>query len=201
MITADATDIVRISQLIQGWGLFRDQGRWAQLAGTFVPGGTISVTWFAGAIEDFVTASRKQYKAASPRTKHLIGVPVVRVLGERAIAETNIQILGRFEHSDVAVDVTSNARFADRLIRTNDGWRIARRDAVYEKDRMDPVAPGAAFDCFMAGTDFSAIPEPYRYLGYRLITSGRSLQPGIICDGSPEADRLLADADLWLAGG
>ncbi|MCZ4291724.1 nuclear transport factor 2 family protein [Hoeflea alexandrii] len=201
MNTSEAADILEISQLIQSWGFFRDQGRWAELARTFVPGGTISVTWFTGVIDDFVAASQKQYKAVSPRTKHLIGVPVAKVLGVRAIAETNIQILGRFEASDVTVDVTSYARFADRLIRTKDGWRIARRDAVYEKDRMDPVAPGTAFDRFMAETDFSAIPEPYRYLGYRLITSGRTLHSGIICDGSAEADRLLADADLWLAEG
>lgn len=201
VIPQEAADIVEISQLIQSWGLFRDQGRWTQLAGTFVPGGMISVTWFAGAIEEFVTASQAQYKSASPRTKHLIGVPVVNVCGNRAIAETNIQILGRFERSDVAVDVTSYARFADRLMRTRQGWRIARRDAVYEKDRMDPVVPGAAFDRFMAGTDFAAIPEPYRYLGYRLIAAGRTLGSDIICDGSPEADRLLADAGLWLKEG
>lgn len=200
MIARDAENIIEITQLIQSWGLFRDQGRWAQLTATFVPRGTISVTWFAGNIEEFVAASQKQFKPVSPRTKHLIGVPVVRVCGERAIAETNIQILGRFERSGVAVDVTSYARFADRLLRTKEGWRIARRDAIYEKDRMDPVVPGAAFDRFMAETDFAAFPEPYRYLGYRLIVSGRPLHSAIVCDGSPEAGRLLADADLWLAG-
>lgn len=201
MIASDAADIIEINQLIQSWGLFRDQGRWAQLTGTFVPGGTISVTWYAGAIEGFVAASQMQHKPASPRTKHLIGVPVVKICGERAIAETNIQILGRFEHSDVAVDVTSYARFVDRLTWTKEGWRIARRTAVYEKDRMDPVEPGAAFDRFMAEGDFAAIPEPYRYLGYRLITSGRPLHSAIVCDGSPEADQLLAYADLWLVEG
>lgn len=195
---SDANEIV---QLIQLWGLCRDQGRWAELTDTFTSDGTISVTWFSGRVSDFVRASTAMYRSVSPRTKHLLGVPVVNVTGDRAVAETNTQILGRFEQGGVAIDNTSYARFLDRLIRTKDGWRIARRVAIYEKDRLDPVAPSSAFDQFMASTDFSQVPEPYRYLGYRLISSGRSLEKKIICDGSPEALAALSEAQAWLASG
>lgn len=192
-------DTVFIIQLVQAWGLWRDQGRWAELAETFTTDGSISVSWFAGAHSDFIERCRATHKQTSPRSKHLVGTPLVRIDGDRAVAETSIQILGRATLSGVAVDNTSYARFLDRLMRTKTGWRIAERVAIYEKDRLDPVVPSADFDRFMALTDFSAIPEPYRYLGYRLVQGGRVLRPDIVIDGSSEAERLLADARMWLS--
>ena len=195
--TADTVEIV---QLVQAWGLRRDQGLWAELARTFTEDGTISVSWFAGPHADFIERCRATHKALSPRSKHLIGVPVVDIEADRAIAETSIQILGRANLEGIAVDNTSYGRFVDRLLRTGDCWRIASRIAVYEKDRLDPVVPSADFDRFMQETDFSALPEAYRYLGYRLLQGGRQLLPDIIVDGSPEAERLLEETGNWLRG-
>ena len=195
--TADTLEIV---QLVQAWGLRRDQGQWAELARTFTEDGTISVSWFAGPHADFIERCRATHKALSPRSKHLIGMPVVDIEADRAIAETSIQILGRANLEGMAVDNTSYARFVDRLLRTDGGWRIGSRIAIYEKDRLDPVVPSADFDRFMQETDFSALPEAYRYLGYRLLQGGRQLLPDIIVDGSPEAERLLEETGNWLRG-
>ena len=195
--TADTVEIV---QLVQAWGLRRDQGQWAELARTFTEDGTISVSWFAGPHADFIERCRATHKALSPRSKHLIGMPVVDIEADRAIAETSIQILGRANLEGIAVDNTSYGRFVDRLLRTGGGWRIGSRIAIYEKDRLDPVVPSADFDRFMQETDFSELPEAYRYLGYRLLQGGRQLRPDIVVDGSPEADHLLAETGNWLRG-
>lgn len=192
-------DIVRVTQLVQAWGLYRDQGLWPELASTFTADGAIAVSWFEGSHADFIEACRATHKPRSPRTKHLIGTPVVRIDGDRAIAETSIQILGRATIAGIAVDNTSHARFIDRIVRDGSDWRIAERRAIYEKDRLDPVIPSAAFDRLMSETDFSALPEPYRYLGFRLMEAGRTLRPDILIDGSPEADAALAAAKAWLA--
>lgn len=196
----DVTKTTEIAQLIQTWGLCRDQGRWDDLARTFTPDGKIHVTWFSGAFADFIAASRRMHQPRSPRVKHLIGLPVIEIKGDRAVAETNVQILGRFRMGETDVDYCSYARFLDRLVYTPDGWKIRDRTAIYEKDRLDPVTPSDDFARLMRETDFSAVPEPYRYLGYRLLSAGRPLQPDIICDGTPEMDRLLDDARIWLAG-
>ncbi|MAC78719.1 MAG: hypothetical protein CML66_11730 [Rhodobacteraceae bacterium] len=190
-------DIVEIAQLIQRWGLCRDQGRWDELAATFTHDGVISVTWFEGGIAGFIAASKRSFQPVGPRSKHLIGLPVVDVAGNRALAETNIQILGRGQDGDTIIDVTSHARFLDRLVRTPDGWRILRRDAVYEKDRYDRIGDGADP---VARADLSDIPEPYRYLGHRLRSTGRPLRAGILCDGTPEAMDLLRANRGWLNG-
>ena len=194
-------DIMAIAQVIQIWGLARDQGRWQQLGDTFTPDGCIHVTWFHGAFADFVAASRRMYQPASPRPKHVIGLPVVSVVGDRAVAETNIQILSRFQTGQLAIDNTSYARFLDRLMRGPKGWRICDRVAIYEKDRLDPVQPDPAFDRFMAETDFSAFPEPYRYLGHRLESSGRALVDGILCDGTAQAMAAIEAAHDWVQQG
>ena len=60
--------------------------------------------------------------------------------------------------------------------------------------------PSADFDRCMQETDFSALPEAYRYLGYRLLLGGRQLRPDIVVDGSPEAERLLEETGNWLRG-
>jgi hypothetical protein len=198
-VASHTADTIAIMQVVQAWGLCRDQGRWEDLARLFTPDGTIHVTWFSGAFADFIAASRRTYQPRAPRVKHLIGTPVVDVKGDRALAETNIQITGRFRMGNAEVDYTSFARFLDRFVRTPDGWQIRTRRAIYEKDRLDPVAPTEDFARTMAETDFSAVPEPYRYLGYRLLNAGRPLQPDIICDGTPEMDTLLSDARQWLA--
>tara|TARA_R110002110_G_scaffold61833_10_gene173081 strand:- start:1727 stop:2353 length:627 start_codon:yes stop_codon:yes gene_type:complete len=198
MTSEDASDTVEITQLIQRWGFCRDQGRWEDLAQTFTTDGTISVTWFTGRFADFISASVKAYKPVSPRVKHLIGLPVVDLNGNKAVAETNIQILGRFSFGDTEVDNTSFARFVDRLVKTDAGWRIQSRIAIYEKDRLDPIIPSSGFERQTAETDFTAVPEPYRYLGHRLLTTGRSLHDGIICDGTPQAHDALLQAQAWL---
>ena len=43
-----------IAELIHAWGVYRDQGKWKELRGTFTPDGHISVSWFRGPFEQFV---------------------------------------------------------------------------------------------------------------------------------------------------
>ena len=43
----DANDKYACAELIQAWGLYRDQGRWPELLATFVPDGQISISWFS----------------------------------------------------------------------------------------------------------------------------------------------------------
>ena len=178
-----AEDTLLIIQLIQAWGLWRDQGHWDRLAETFARDGIISVSWFAGLHDDFITRCRATHKKISPRSKHLIGAPFVPVGEGRALAETSVQILGRATLSGVTVDNTSYARFVDRLIRQDGIWRIAERIAIYEKDRLDPVGALAADFARLvggvagkAGAELRAVgagdgdrvsaPEPARHLDH-----------------------------------
>jgi len=195
----DVNDKYACVELIQSWGLYRDQGKWPQLLATFVPEGQIAVSWFSGNFPEFVDRCRQGFEAGQ-RSKHQIFPSVVRLGGERALAETNIVIMVRQKIGGVLADMTSYARFLDRLVRRDGRWAILERTAVYERDRLDPVEPSEAFDKLFATTDYSIYPEAYRYLAARLAAIGRPLAPIVYRDGSPHTAQLYRRYDAWLAG-
>ena len=185
------------AEIIQAWGFYRDQGRWAELLATFHPDGEIAVSWFKGPFPDFVERCKRNMQSGSGRSKHLLWPSTVRVSGDRALAETNVAILVRQTIDGMLVDMTSLARFLDRLERRAGRWAIRERAAVYEQDRFDPVEPSEAFTRMMQAADFSKYPEPYRYMGYRVTASGRSLASPVYAVGSAETEQLLARYAAW----
>jgi hypothetical protein len=186
------------AELIQHWGLCRDQGRWDDLLGTFHPDGEIAVSWFRGAFRDFVARCRQSHEAGN-RSKHLIWPSVVQIAGDRALAETNAAILVRQVIEHVPTDLTSNARFLDRLEWRGGHWKILERAAIYERDRLDPVEPSPAFTDLMQRADAARHPAAYRYMAYRVLAAGRSLAEPVFADGSAETAALYARYQQWLS--
>jgi hypothetical protein len=195
----DVADKYACAELIQSWGFYRDQGKWPELTATFAPDGEIAVSWFSGSFREFVDRCRQAFDAGQ-RSKHHILPSVVRVAGVRALAETNIVILVRQKINGVLADMTSYARFLDRLERRDGRWVILERTAIYERDRLDPVEPSEAFDKLFKASDLSVYPEAYRYMAARLTAVGRALAPVVYRDGSPHTEQLYARYDAWLAG-
>jgi hypothetical protein len=189
-----AADKSACADVILAWGLYRDQRKWPELLATFHPDGEIAVSWFRGPFTAFV----ERCKQGGP-SKHLIFPPIVRVNGERAVAETSIAILVRQEIGGVAVDMTSRARLLDRLERRHAQWRILERAAIYEQDRLDPVTPSEAFDTMMREAGIAGYPEPYRYMALRLAAVGRPLAMPVHYDGLAETTQLYRRYDCWLA--
>ena len=128
------------ADVIVAWGLYRDQRRWPDLLSTFHPDGEIAVSWFRGPFAEFV----EHCKRGGP-SKHLIMAPLVRSTAPaRPPRPRSPSSCGR-RSKDLAVDMTSRARFLDRLERRNGGWKVLERAAVYEQDRLDPVVPSEGF--------------------------------------------------------
>jgi hypothetical protein len=167
----DMQDKYSCAELIQAWGLYRDQGKWPQLLATFAPDGQIAVSWFSGPFREFVGRCTQSFNAGQ-RSKHHIFPSLVRV---------------------------ACARFLDRLEKTSGRWAIVERAAIYERDRLDPVEPSEAFDQLFAAADLSIYPEPYRYMAARLTAAGRALAPVIYSDGSADTAQLYARYEAWLA--
>jgi hypothetical protein len=134
MSDMDVNDKYSCAELIQSWGLYRDQGKWPQLIATFVPDGEIAVSWFSGSFREFVERCRKAFEAGQ-RSKHQIFPSTVRVAGDRALAETNVVILVRQKIEGVLADMTSYARFLDRLERGSGRWAIRERAAIRSSRR------------------------------------------------------------------
>src|SRR5579862_4263256 len=201
LVETSLADKIACAELIQAWGVARDQGRWKDLRATFTPDGHISVSWFRGPFDQFVERCRAAFNAGHTWSRHHLFPPTIKLNGDRATAETSVVIRVRQKFNGIDVDLTSCSRFLDRVERHAGGWLIAERAAIYERDRLDPVEPSAAFDDLFAAANTAQYPEQYRYMAFRLAHSeGRTLAPVIYRDGGPETADLYARFSDFLAG-
>jgi len=197
----EISDKIACAELIQAWGVFRDQGKWQELRATFTPDGHISVSWFRGSFELFVERCRASFAAGHTWSRHHLFPPTIKLNGDRAVAETSVIIRVRQPFNGIQVDLTSCSRFLDRLERHPGGWLIAERAAIYERDRLDPVEPSPAFDELFKAANTFQYPQQYRYMAFRLAhTEGRSLAAVVYRDGGAETADLYARFSGWLAG-
>lgn len=122
-------DASAIAARINAWAFARDQQDWDALRDAFHPDGTISISWYDGPNEGFVAASQRLAAGGNAIAKHHLGVPKVRVRGDRALSEVDVTIMLRAPTPAGEVDTTSFARFFDRLETATapGGSRPARR--------------------------------------------------------------------------
>ena len=79
--------------------------------------------------------------AKESQAKHIVAQPFVQINGKRAVSEASLILLVRGGNGHLEIDLTTYARFYDLLEKREGGWRIIKRTAIYEKDRMDCVQP------------------------------------------------------------
>lgn len=187
-------DKLAIIEVIQNWAIWRDTGDWVNLRSTFHRDGTMTATWFSGTADDFVAGAKAGWSKGS-KSAHFIGGTAVRVNGQKAIAETRIILMVRDILDGEEVDVTCYGRFYDRFVK--DGtWAILRRGVIYEKDRIDPVRPGAKL--ILDEVLLKRFPEGYRHVAYVQSQSGLQVATDRPTPRSPELERLYREANEWL---
>ena len=95
-------------------------------------------------------------------------------------------------------DLQSWFRFFDLLERRDNVWRIVKRTAVYEKDRLEPVDPRGVPKDFFADMNLSTFPASAKFLCYRQVRSGRSPSTNIISVYTDEERALREEGERWL---
>jgi hypothetical protein len=188
-----------IAALVSAWAFCRDQGSWDALLATFHEGATISISWFDGPHADFVAASKAMAARGDAIVQHHLGVPRIRVHGNRALSDVDVTILVRARTPIGEVDSTSYARFYDRLEKRSGTWKVSRRTAIYEKDRAAPVSRPTLPEAFFEGLD--RFPAEVRFLAAGLERAGQRLSPRLVRDKSPEMRALYDEGEAWLSGG
>lgn len=198
--TFNAQDKQQVQEAVGAFA-WRDQSRWEDLRSTFAADGVISVSWYSGHIDGFISASQAMASKGRAATKHLIGTPRVSTHASRALAETDVVIMIRAQAGPIDVDITSHARFFDRLIVEGGQWKILSRKAIYEKDRIDPVRPSLLF--WLAGffISYKGFPPALRHLAMGLQRAGYPLVNDVIAAGSDSEAKLKGDALAWLSEG
>jgi hypothetical protein len=193
----DTADRLEIRALIENWVLWRDARLWDRFRTVWHKEGQMWATWVQGSYEDFITVSQEGYDRGV-RIMHMLGGMSVDIKGKRAIAQTKMTISQRAEVEGVMCDVVCTGRFYDFLEKRKGRWGLVLRRLAYEKDRLDPVEPGAApkLDAKL----LARFPEGYRHLAYLQTKIGYKVKrdmPGL--DG-PELDVLYAKGAAWLKG-
>ena len=196
-ITNALLDRLAIAELIDNWAVWRDTGRWEDFRTCWHPDGVMMATWFQGGVDEFIAVSQKGF-ARGARTSHFQGGKSIDLKGRRAIAQTKMQIAQRGTIEGVVCDVVCAGRFYDFLEKRKGRWGIVLRQPIYERDRINPVDPGAKLklDSKLLGR----FPEGYRHLAYLQTKNGQTVKtdmPGLI---GPELDALYRRGAAWLAG-
>ena len=189
-------DRASITQVVQDWGLARDDGRWDQLRACYTSDAVMHTTWFVGSASEFVERSIASAKAGA-RVQHFIGAATIALAGDKAVAETRMILLVRAKLDGVVVDVTCWGRFHDRFVKRDGLWRIVKRVPVYEKDRLDPVDPAASLT--LDAEVLAQHPEGCRHLVYLQARNGAQIAPDVAAAGTDALTRVEAESASWLA--
>jgi hypothetical protein len=190
-------DRLAIAETVQNWALWRDAGDWERFATVWHDDGWMTATWFQGPASRFIEVSRAGFvKGVS--ILHFLGGTSVELRDARAVAQTKMTISQRAPVDGVPVDVVCTGRFFDFFEKRAGRWAIVRRQPIYEKDRMDPVDPGARLH--LDSALLARFPEGYRHLAYLQSKNGFTIKLDLPQLKGPVVERLYAHGRAWLAG-
>ena len=187
----------RIREVVENWAVWRDAGEWERFRSVWHADGRMMATWFQGPAERFIELSREGW-SKGVSILHFLGGSSIDVVGDRAIAQTKMTISQRAEVDAIACDVVCTGRFYDFFEKRGDVWAIVLRQPIYEKDRIDPVDPGASLRLDTKLLD--EFPEGYRHLAYVQTRIGFAVKRDMPTLQGPEVQRLYARGAAWLAG-
>ena len=186
----------QIRELLENWLLWRDQGAWERFRTCWHADARMLATWFDGAAERFIEVSRQAFDRGIT-ILHTIGGSTIDVAQDRAVAQTKMTISQRAAVEGVVCDVVCTGRFYDLLEERDGRWGIVLRRCIYDRDRIDPVEPGAVvkLDPALLG----AFPEGYRHLAYVQTKVGFQVRRELPSLRGPAVDRVYAMGAAWLA--
>ena len=194
-------DEYAVRSVRQRWAFARDHGEWETMRACFHPDATVRVLWYSGPVAGFLegTIASGEKRADGESSKHWFGNSRVSVKGDRALLETDAQVMLRSRLAGHLVDTTLYIRLYDRFERRQGDWKIARMDAIYDKDRLDPVIPDSLPAGFFDGIDVSGPGAALAIMRWRAAKRGGTLPPDLPIGGAESEKQLRAAAEAWLA--
>jgi hypothetical protein len=196
-VDASLADRLAIRDVVETWASARDSGDWEAFRACWHDDGYMMATWFQGPKEDFIRVSIEGV-ARGVNILHFTGGCRITLNGTRAIAQTRMTIMQRAEVEGVLCDVSCLGRFYDFMEKRDGRWGMVLRQPIYEKDRIDPVDPGASL--VLDPELLARFPEGYRHLAYLQARVGYPVKPDMPGVRGPETERLYERGAAWLAG-
>jgi hypothetical protein len=199
-VDTELADKLAIAELVRMERYWRDTAQWDRLAAAYTPDSRVRTTWFDGNGPDFAEASRDMANRGR-LSRHLITPTYVQVDGDRALTDSYGEIHNRERVAEVEVDILMYCRFFSRVVRTEEGWRLASFDGIYLKDQLTPVDPGASLPLDWA--EVERFPRPsYRVWAYTLSLKGYEIGTEELAEDRPEQiEEFMRAAEEWLHEG
>lgn len=190
-------DKLALRELIENWAIWRDAGFWEKFRTVWHDDGRMMATWTQGTADEFIEMNKQGWERGVS-ILHFLGGFTCEISGERAITQTKMTISQRGEVDGVLVDVVCTGRFFDFLEKRNGQWGMCLRQPIYEKDRMDPIDPGATVKLDAAVLE--QFPVGYRHLAYLQSQVGYPVKKDMPGLKGEEVDKLYKTGEQWLAG-
>ena len=181
----------------------RDSGLWDTLRECFHLDATLTTSWFTGTADEFVEDSSKKMRIArheGETQKHVVVNPWVRINGNRAVAEHDLILYQRRLIDGIELDFTTWSRNLNLFEKKDGVWRIFKRTAIYEKDRMDPYKPHEIPESFYSSINLEGFPSAIRYHCWRNAKVGHGPAPNIVLKNSEREKSVRQEAEKWLSG-
>ena len=184
-----------ILELINFERFCRDNAQWDEMRKCFAKDSCVSISWYQGSGDGFVTASSKM-AAYAP---HKINSSLTWVNEDRAVTIMNASILMRKEVDQVLCELSSDAQLIFSTQKIDGQWYIVRFESIYGQDRLVPVLPDATLS--MDSIWLSRYRESYACMSFVMERSGIEANQELPGRDRPElAEKVYAERRAWLAG-
>jgi hypothetical protein len=197
-VDSDLIDRLAIRQLVDDWIVYSDGGDWERFRKVWHDDGRMMATWTQGTADEFVAMRKLSFDSGATTILHFHGAHSADVAGDRAVAQTKMQILQRAPVEGVMCDVTCLGRFCDFFERRAGRWGFVHRQPVYEKDWLTPCDPTEAPK--MDQALLASFPVGYRNLAYLQTKLGFKVKRDMPGLKGPEVEALYAAFKAWLDG-
>ena len=135
---SETDDRVAIMDVLARYTAALDTQNWDMLDDVFTPDAAIDYTTSGGEKGNYPEIKQWLAKVLStfPMTQHLIGMPAIWLDGDTATSRTDVYNPMAMEHNGKRNLFYVGAVYEDRLVRTDQGWRISQR---YERQAFSTL--------------------------------------------------------------
>ena len=197
-----ALDEIDIRKVRANWAHARDKGDWELLRGCFHPDATACLSWYNGPAEGFVEGSKRMLHTGKDYAgAHMIASSRVKVRGDRAILESDVQYFLRDRVQGFLTDAMMQMLFYDHMERRQGVWRILKWTAIYNVDRVDPVIPMTEPEGFYDDVKFDGEGNGIAMMRARGAKGGRPPNPWIVVAGTEKERQVREAGERWLNEG
>ena len=188
-------DKADILELINFERYCRDNALWDEMRKCFTEDSTVSISWYEGSGDGFVTASSKMGTYAP----HKIHNTLTWINSDRAVTVMMATIQMRRVIDGVECELSSDAQLHFSTVKKEGKWYICRFESIYEQDRLMPILPDATLS--MDSIWLSKYRKSYACMSYMMEKNGFGANQELPGIDRPDLVKAMRDRlSAWLDG-